>query len=70
MEALIAQDGTIFNWHNIVSVKETMDGILAGLVVDGYVRLGTYDNADTRKSVMTALMLAINDGRKTFVFPQ
>lgn len=39
MEALIAQDGTIFNWHNIVSVKETMDGILAGLVVDGYVCL-------------------------------
>lgn len=72
MEALIAQDGTIFSWRNVLYVYERGKDVKARIATDqdGYYLLATYENADTRKSVMTVLAMAINDGRKTFVFPQ
>lgn len=72
MEALITQDGTIFNWRNVLYVYERGKDVKARIAADqdGYCLLATYDNADTRKSVLNLLALAVNAGRKTFVFPQ
>ena len=72
MEALIAQNGTIFSWRNVLYVYERGKDVKARIAADqdGYCLLATYENADTRRSVLNMLMLAINDGRKTFAFPQ